>query len=194
MFDEKFSQTFEIVLLIAVLISSLFSICLFTLPSQYDPYRDKPLKHVDEEGKEVALEAEDEKKKTNFRPGRTVQIVVLGDIGRSPRMQYHAISIAKHGGRVFLIGYEGSSHLYPCLRLVVLLILVESEIHPDILSNPLIKIIPLIPAPPSLRSSSKLLFPIVAPLKALWQARSLYRALCYRTEPARWMLVQVSNP
>ena len=40
--------------------------------------------------------------------GRTsVQIVVLGDLGRSPRMQYHASSILKHGGDVQLIGYEG---------------------------------------------------------------------------------------
>ena len=37
----------------------------------------------------------------------SVQIVVLGDIGRSPRMQYHALSVAKHGGRVHLIGYVG---------------------------------------------------------------------------------------
>jgi beta-1,4-mannosyltransferase len=53
-------------------------------------------------------------------------------------------------------------------------------------------VIPLVAAPASLRSSSKLLFPIIAPLKVLWQVRSLYRALCYRTQPARWMLVQ--NP
>lgn len=37
----------------------------------------------------------------------SVQVLVLGDIGRSPRMQYHAMSIAKHGGRVDLIGYQG---------------------------------------------------------------------------------------
>jgi beta-1,4-mannosyltransferase len=35
----------------------------------------------------------------------SVQIIVLGDVGRSPRMQYHALSIAKHGGRVDLIGF-----------------------------------------------------------------------------------------
>lgn len=64
--------------------------------------------------------------------------------------------------------------------------------HPDIVSNPLIKVISLVPAPTYLRSSSKLLFPILAPLKVLWQVRSLYRALCYRTQPGRWMLVQ--NP
>lgn len=38
----------------------------------------------------------------------SVQVLVLGDIGRSPRMQYHALSIARHGGRVDLIGYHGA--------------------------------------------------------------------------------------
>jgi beta-1,4-mannosyltransferase len=70
--------------------------------------------------------------------------------------------------------------------------LAESEIHPDIVSNPWIQIVPIAAAPESLRSSSKLLFPIIAPLKALWQALSLYRALGYHSEPARWMFVQ--NP
>ena len=36
-----------------------------------------------------------------------VQILVLGDIGRSPRMQYHAISVAKLGIKVDLVGYKG---------------------------------------------------------------------------------------
>ena len=36
-----------------------------------------------------------------------IQIVVLGDIGRSPRMQYHASSFLKHGSTVQLIGYLG---------------------------------------------------------------------------------------
>lgn len=43
------------------------------------------------------------------RPAVSVQIVVLGDIGHSPRMQYHAQSIAKHGGQVTIIGYQGKS-------------------------------------------------------------------------------------
>jgi beta-1,4-mannosyltransferase len=68
----------------------------------------------------------------------------------------------------------------------------ESEILPEIISNPLIEIIPLSPAPSFLRSSSKLLFPILAPLKVLWQIWSLYRALGYRSQPTRWTLVQ--NP
>jgi len=45
----------------------------------------------------------------NGKPVTRVQVLVLGDIGRSPRMQYHALSIAKHGGQVDLIGYKGSA-------------------------------------------------------------------------------------
>jgi beta-1,4-mannosyltransferase len=68
----------------------------------------------------------------------------------------------------------------------------ESEIHPDIVSNPFIQIIPLTPAPKLLRSSSKLLFPILAPLKVLWQIQSLFFALGYHSPPSRFMFVQ--NP
>lgn len=38
---------------------------------------------------------------------RTVVILVLGDIGRSPRMMYHAESFAKNGFEVHLVGYSG---------------------------------------------------------------------------------------
>ena len=34
-------------------------------------------------------------------------ILVLGDIGRSPRMQNHALSVAMHAVAVDLIGYVG---------------------------------------------------------------------------------------
>jgi hypothetical protein len=34
-------------------------------------------------------------------------IVVLGDIGRSPRMNYHSLSLAKLGYTVSIIGYNG---------------------------------------------------------------------------------------
>lgn len=37
-----------------------------------------------------------------------VVVLVLGDIGRSPRMQYHALSIARKGGLVDLVGYNGT--------------------------------------------------------------------------------------
>jgi beta-1,4-mannosyltransferase len=36
-----------------------------------------------------------------------VVVVVLGDVGRSPRMQYHALSLLQEGYDVSLVGYEG---------------------------------------------------------------------------------------
>ncbi|XP_037670184.1 chitobiosyldiphosphodolichol beta-mannosyltransferase isoform X2 [Choloepus didactylus] len=39
---------------------------------------------------------------------RHVAVVVLGDVGRSPRMQYHALSLAKHGFFVTLLGFYNS--------------------------------------------------------------------------------------
>ena len=36
-------------------------------------------------------------------------VIVLGDLGRSPRMQYHAVSLAAAGGDVDLIGLEGAA-------------------------------------------------------------------------------------
>ena len=35
-------------------------------------------------------------------------VIVLGDLGRSPRMQYHAVSLAAAGSEVDVIGLEGS--------------------------------------------------------------------------------------
>ena len=37
-----------------------------------------------------------------------VQVIVLGDAGRSPRMQYHSLSLIKNNYNVDLIGYGGS--------------------------------------------------------------------------------------
>lgn len=42
---------------------------------------------------------------------RNVCVLVLGDIGRSPRMQYHAISLGKHGFSVSFVGFFGK-HIY----------------------------------------------------------------------------------
>jgi beta-1,4-mannosyltransferase len=106
-FSDKFNSGFSIVLSVIVGLSTLFTILLITLPIQYEPYQDKAVKYVDENGKEIEVKTKDGKTALRWKQGRTVQIVVLGDIGRSPRMQYHALSIAKHGGRVFLIGYKG---------------------------------------------------------------------------------------
>lgn len=44
---------------------------------------------------------------------RSVAILVLGDIGRSPRMMYHAESFAQSNFQTYLIGYSGELHLFP---------------------------------------------------------------------------------
>ncbi|XP_025152457.1 chitobiosyldiphosphodolichol beta-mannosyltransferase isoform X2 [Harpegnathos saltator] len=44
-----------------------------------------------------------------FKCSKNICVVVLGDVGRSPRMQYHAISFAKQDYVVDIIGYPGST-------------------------------------------------------------------------------------
>ncbi|KAJ5814528.1 hypothetical protein N7474_006305 [Penicillium riverlandense] len=134
---------------------TLFILCL---PSQYQPHSSSP------------TDAQHGSQKTKT----SVQILVLGDIGRSPRMQYHALSIANRGGQVVIIGYK------------------ESDPHPDITSHPNISIVPIHPHPAILQTSNKLLFTIYGPLKVLFQIACLWKCLAYNTKPARWLLVQ--NP
>ncbi len=55
-----------------------------------------------------------------FRPRnehslRSVAILVLGDIGRSPRMMYHAESFAENGFQTDIIGYGGAFLTWICM-------------------------------------------------------------------------------
>ena len=67
----------------------------------------------------------------------------------------------------------------------------ESTLDPSLIDNPLVTIVPLPPPPPLLRANT-LPFILAGPLKVVWQIWSLFHALSYRTNPARWLLVQ--NP
>ena len=40
---------------------------------------------------------------------KRLAVVVVGDIGRSPRMQYHSLSFARSGFAVELVGYSGKT-------------------------------------------------------------------------------------
>ncbi|KAH6856299.1 glycosyl transferases group 1-domain-containing protein [Chaetomium sp. MPI-CAGE-AT-0009] len=106
-------------------------------------------------------------------PGKpvSVHVLVLGDIGRSPRMTYHALSIAKHGGKVSLIGY------------------LETSPHPDVVNNHNITLTPL-PSPP--RRPPSVPFILFAPWKVLYQIYHLTYLLGHTLPPAQWILVQ--NP
>ena len=39
---------------------------------------------------------------------KNICIVLLGDVGRSPRMQYHALSFVKTGFSIDIVGYGGT--------------------------------------------------------------------------------------
>ncbi|XP_029912922.1 chitobiosyldiphosphodolichol beta-mannosyltransferase isoform X1 [Myripristis murdjan] len=56
---------------------------------------------------------------------RRVCVLVLGDIGRSPRMQYHALSLSKHGYSVVFVGF------------------LDSKPHQGILQDERIRIVPI---------------------------------------------------
>lgn len=84
----------ESLISVAFYISTAVTLLLFLVPSRYSPKRS-------DRSKRVASNA----------PKTTTQILVLGDIGRSPRMQYHALSIARGGGQVEIIGYNGTARL-----------------------------------------------------------------------------------
>ena len=102
------------------------------------------------------------------------QVLVLGDIGRSPRMQYHALSLARHGAHVDLIGYR------------------ESALHPDVLAADNIHVQLLSPAPMFLKTENRRLFLIYGPLKVLFQIWTLMWVVGFKTRHCGYMLVQ--NP
>lgn len=173
---------YEQSLVVSVVVTLVLAVFIFTLPRTYNHQFPEeiteddftPANKKDAERSGYAYFEKHKDAKGALRIKSTVQVVVLGDIGRSPRMQHHALSIAKYGGKVQLIGY------------------VESELHPDIKASRLIEIVPISPFPKWLQTNSRVLFLALAPLKVFWQVASLYYTLGYGTEACNWMLVQ--NP
>ncbi|KAE9409389.1 mannosyltransferase [Gymnopus androsaceus JB14] len=112
-----------------------------------------------------------------FRPKsehslRSVAVLVLGDIGRSPRMMYHAESFAEHGFMTYVIGYGGSKPI-PAL-----------EREPKVQLR-------YLPEPPAIFKS--LPFVLLAPLKIIHQVTSILRELLVNIdEPPEYILAQ--NP
>jgi beta-1,4-mannosyltransferase len=169
----------QTILLVSVLTSTIFTIILLSLPLQY-------------KGEEKNNESNSNQPKNQPTSRVSVQILVLGDIGRSPRMQYHATSIAKHGGQVQLIGYCGVEALPLHTTAIFHADLhTDSAPNPDICANPSICLVPLHPPPVSWQTSNRFLFLFYAPLKVLFQICSLCFILGYRTQPSKWMIVQV---
>ncbi|KAI5306472.1 hypothetical protein KEM56_000758 [Ascosphaera pollenicola] len=106
---------------------------------------------------------------------KKAMVVVLGDIGHSPRMQNHALSLAKRKTKVYLVGY------------------LDSEPQDEILFNPYIELVAM-PSPPKFLNllTSKFLFPITALIKATFQICALWSAMRYECPKADFIIVQ--NP
>ncbi|KAI8917719.1 hypothetical protein DFJ77DRAFT_439189 [Powellomyces hirtus] len=106
---------------------------------------------------------------------KTVLVLVLGDIGRSPRTQYHALSLATAGGcRVHLIGYSGTEPL------------------PALTANKKIKV-HYIPTPGRLdRNGNRLLYILQAGIRAVTQVVQVVSVALFEIPQPGFVLVQ--NP
>ncbi|KAH8101583.1 mannosyltransferase [Cristinia sonorae] len=103
---------------------------------------------------------------------RSAAILVLGDVGRSPRMMYHAESFADNGFETFIIGNKGSKPV------------------PSLLSIPHVRFLYL---PNSPRPIPRLPFVVTAPQKVIHQVFSILHALLVRIpHPPEFIIVQ--NP
>ena len=101
-------------------------------------------------------------------------VIVLGDLGRSPRMQYHALSLADGGGEVDLVGFEGAPPF------------------PAVLANPRIHVHQLADRSVSARARSGVgRFVIASMLRAVRQAFRLWRVLMRVPKPDT---ILVQNP
>ncbi|CAI2173741.1 5808_t:CDS:2 [Funneliformis geosporum] len=110
----------------------------------------------------------------SLNDSKNVALVVFGDIGRSPRMQYHALSFAKIGWTVNFVGYDGALPFN------------------SITSNQNIKI-HYISHPWHLPDNiPKIMFLCFAPIKIYIQILLLYWTLLFRINRPDYILVQ--NP
>ncbi|XP_022750918.1 UDP-glycosyltransferase TURAN isoform X3 [Durio zibethinus] len=102
-------------------------------------------------------------------------VVVLGDLGRSPRMQYHALSLARQASlKVDIVAYGGS------------------EPHSAVLENESIHIHTMIQWPKHSHSLPKILDPLMLLLKPIIQFIMLLWFLCIKVPPPDAFIVQ--NP
>ncbi|KAF2357045.1 Glycosyltransferase subfamily 4-like N-terminal domain, partial [Trinorchestia longiramus] len=117
------------------------------------------------DGKQQQLQG-DELSEGNGR----VSVVVLGDVGHSPRMAYHCLSFAQEGYDVNFLGY------------------LNSQPQAELLSHPKISIVPLRKVPSSFNNLPNLVRFVV---RVLWQAFTLWFTLLFSKRP-QYLLLQ--NP
>lgn len=119
---------------------------------------------------------------------RSVAILVLGDIGRSPRMMYHAESFAHAEFETNLIGYGGNITFATLGALFHLKGLTGSTPIASLLTLPNIRILHLASPP---RLVTLLPFILGAPLKLLHQIFTILKVLLWQISAPEFILVQV---
>jgi beta-1,4-mannosyltransferase len=131
---------------------------------------------------------------TRYRPARKpedehIQILVVGDIGRSPRMQYHAISAAKHGRHVDLVGYRGEPPTHLDSTRMISKRYTETARHPGLIGKSNVNLYPLSPQPEWIAWGTMPLLAI--PYKVIHQFCTLFYTLMYATPAPQWIIIQV---
>ncbi|PVZ98643.1 hypothetical protein BB558_005351 [Smittium angustum] len=105
---------------------------------------------------------------------KNVVLVVLGDIGRSARMQYHALSLASNGYHVDIVGQN------------------ETALKQQVLDSPDISIADLTTFPPLSTDTNTIVFTLYAFLKIIYQIVQLIVTLCFTVDRPKYIIVQ--NP
>ena len=105
---------------------------------------------------------------------RTV-VFVSGDIGRSPRMQFHALSLAQCAGHaVDLVGLKGPAP------------------YPPVLADPNIRLVHLWGLQRFFKSLPRFLFLLAAPFRLLWQFLATLWVLLFTVKAPNFVIMQ--NP
>ncbi|KAA8524092.1 hypothetical protein F0562_010477 [Nyssa sinensis] len=126
------------------------------------------------EAKTIPFQMPEQKEAKFGRRGRAA-VVVLGDIGRSPRMQYHALSLARQASlEVDIVAYGGS------------------DPHSAVLEHQCIHIYKMTQWPTIPRSLPKILYPLMLLLKPFVQFLMLLWFLCVKIPAPDVFIVQ--NP
>ncbi|MCO5565804.1 hypothetical protein L7F22_019479 [Adiantum nelumboides] len=111
--------------------------------------------------------------------GRSAAVVVLGDIGRSPRMCFHAQSLAEDGWRVAMIGYKGTPPPPPLRR---------SSVKLHYVFQPFAKLINILPK----RGGAFAL--LTTPLKVIGQSFGLFWILATQVRPPPELIIVQTPP
>ena len=111
--------------------------------------------------------------------GRSAAVVVLGDVGRSPRMCYHAQSLAEDGWRVAIVGYSGTPPPPPLRR---------SSVKHHSISRPGETFLNRLPRTGSLFAL------VAAPVKLLGQSASLFWVLAGQVKPPPELIIVQTPP